>query len=664
MRVVLTLVVRDEQDILREHLDYHLDAGVDLIIVTDHRSVDGTSETLESYPRDGVVVVLREDGEYAQQAVWQTHMARLASTTYAADWVINSDADEFWWPRGASLKETLAAVPSRYGVVCGLQHNFISQRNSDGWFIERVTERLALAAPINDPATAFRLVTKVAHRGSPTVVVQKGGGHQVFGIEGGTLRAWYPLDVLHFPFRSRVQSMRKYRKTWTGWQRNLRGDIARARQVSEIDSGDAVWDRIALNDAARERGLAEGRLVTDVRLRDAFRRMRGSDSESTSVSQGAARNAATSEAAAFEEAEVVRLQRWADEIQSRVSRLEGPPAAGSRPMKLVQTLVVRDEADIVGAQIDYHLSAGVDFVIASDHESHDGTTEILESYASDGVLRRIPVRGAMRDGPWRTHMARLAAVEHGADWVINTDADEFWMPSEGTLEDVFAAVHEPWGVVYALSRHFVPRPDDGVLFAERMLWCLALGSDQRSDEPVPAAPEGRPSCDQNHRDSGSHTVASRRWRAVHNWHPADVLHFPFRSLEQWENKGVRRARGDKPLGQYVTALRASEGGRSADRFHALVVDGATLERGRAAGWLVADYRVQTRSALFGVSVKRAARSRSTKGACPRAQRFRTPIWCGSSVSSTVSHRQREKRIRGPRPRSASPSGRVRRRLYN
>jgi Glycosyl transferase family 2 len=263
-------------------------------------------------------------------------------------------------------------------------------------------------------------------------------------------------------------------------------------------------------------------------------------------------------------------------------------------MKLVQTLVVRDEADIVGAQIDYHLSAGVDFVIASDHESVDGTTEVLESYARDGVLRRIPVSGGMRDGPWRTHMARLAATEHGADWVINTDADEFWMPSEGTLKDVLAAVREPWGVVYALSRHFVPRPDDGALFAERMTVRVS------PEAPIndPTSPY-RPHLKAAHRADpeitvsfGSHTVASRLWRAVHNWHPADVLHFPFRSLEQWENKGVRRARGDKPLGQYLTALRASEGGRSADRFHALVVDDATLEKGRAAGWLVTDNRVR------------------------------------------------------------------------
>jgi len=278
-------------------------------------------------------------------------------------------------------------------------------------------------------------------------------------------------------------------------------------------------------------------------------------------------------------------------------------------MRLVQTLVVRDEADIVDAQIAYHLNAGVDFVIATDHESRDGTTEILESYARDGHLRRIPVSGEMRDGPWRTHMARLAATDHGADWVINTDADEFWMPRRGTLEDVFAAVPEPYGVVFALSRHFAPRPDDGAFFAERMT--------VRVSPPVaindPTSPY-RPHLKAAHRADpaitisfGSHTASSRRWRAIHNWHPADVLHFPFRSLKQWENKGVRRARGDKPLGQYVAALRATEGGRGAERFRELAVADDALERGRAAGSLVLDVRLRDAlRAIRGNRVEAAA----------------------------------------------------------
>ena len=74
-------------------------------------------------------------------------------------------------------------------------------------------------------------------------------------------------------------------------------------------------------------------------------------------------------------------------------------------MKLVQTLVVRDEADIVDDQIAYHLNAGVDFVIATDHASPDGTTEILERYARDGILRRIAGR-----------RARCATARGGRTW--------------------------------------------------------------------------------------------------------------------------------------------------------------------------------------------------------------------------------------------------------
>ena len=85
-------------------------------------------------------------------------------------------------------------------------------------------------------------------------------------------------------------------------------------------------------------------------------------------------------------------------------------------MKLVETLVVRDEADIVETQIRHHLNLGVDFVIATDHGSVDGTTDILESYVRDGYLHRIAVEGELHDGLWRTQMARLASAEFGADW--------------------------------------------------------------------------------------------------------------------------------------------------------------------------------------------------------------------------------------------------------
>ncbi|MGZ4314374.1 MAG: glycosyltransferase family 2 protein [Gaiellaceae bacterium] len=267
-------------------------------------------------------------------------------------------------------------------------------------------------------------------------------------------------------------------------------------------------------------------------------------------------------------------------------------------MKLVQTLVVRDEADIVSAQIDYHLKAGVDFVLATDHESRDGTTEILASYERQGVLRLFREQGEMRESVWRSRMARLAATEHGADWVINTDADEFWMPRRGTLKEALAAVPREFGVVWAITRHFLPRPGNMESFSERMTVRLSATA-PLNDPTSPYRPHAKAA----HRADpeivvlfGSHDVVTTLV-PLRGWYPADVLHFPFRSREQYERKGVRRARGDKPLGQYVKAFEASERGRVEDFFGSLTVDDETLAAGRRSGSLAVDTRL--RDALRG-----------------------------------------------------------------
>jgi GT2 family glycosyltransferase len=68
-------------------------------------------------------------------------------------------------------------------------------------------------------------------------------------------------------------------------------------------------------------------------------------------------------------------------------------------MKLVLTVLARDEADVIDAQLAFHLNAGVDYVVATDNNSQDGTTEILEEYVREGVVHLIrePAEG-LRQG--------------------------------------------------------------------------------------------------------------------------------------------------------------------------------------------------------------------------------------------------------------------------
>ncbi len=262
-------------------------------------------------------------------------------------------------------------------------------------------------------------------------------------------------------------------------------------------------------------------------------------------------------------------------------------------MKLVQTLVVRDEADIVGEQIAYHLNAGVDFVIASDHASEDGTTQILERYVREGHLRLIRVHGEMREtvadahGPTRLNRARRTGSSTRTPMSSGCLA-------VAALKDVFTAVPGSVGGIYALSKHFVPRPDRrlAVLRAHDRAR-FPGGCHQRPDEPVPAAPQGRASSGSRRHDQLrlAHGIEPALGRAP-PLAPGRGSDFPYRSLAQWENKGSRRARGDKPLGQYVTALRAKETGRSASQYAQFVVDDLALERGLADGSLTIDFRLR------------------------------------------------------------------------
>src|SRR6266567_896239 len=207
MKIVMTLLVRDEADIIDANVAFHLDAGVDFVIATDNGSDDGTTEILETYAREGHLRRISAP-EPVSQVEAVTRMARMGATEFGADWIINCDADEFWWPRGGSLEEVLSAVPRRFGSVRGMWRHFVPRPLGEDFFAERMTVRLCV--PI---IHRFNPHFKTAHRAHPDVNVG-GGNHEAFGPGLSPLRGWYPIDVLHFPLRTREQCERKYLRWW------------------------------------------------------------------------------------------------------------------------------------------------------------------------------------------------------------------------------------------------------------------------------------------------------------------------------------------------------------------------------------------------------------------------------------------------------------------
>jgi hypothetical protein len=265
-RIVMTLLVRDEDDILVQNLEFHRAQGVDHFIITDNLSRDRTPSIIQHYVRKGWVSSIFEVEDDYSQSEWVTRMARMA-LRFGADWVINSDADEFWVPTHGSLKDFYGNVAADVAVVASPRTDFAYLAPLRGAWHEQMIYRKAVS--LNH--IGLPLPPKTAHRASADVVVHQ-GNHDVSGLDGARIEPG-GLDILHFPIRSKAQFENKIRNGGAAYTRNekLPPTVARGWRSlyatlmtegsleSYLENQHFTHDRISA-------GLASGELIEDTRL--------------------------------------------------------------------------------------------------------------------------------------------------------------------------------------------------------------------------------------------------------------------------------------------------------------------------------------------------------------------------------------------------------------
>ncbi len=109
-RLIMTLLVKNEEDMLEENLIFHKAMGVDEFIITDNNSSDRTPEIIRKYKEKGwIVEAIEEKATDYQQKKWVDRMIWKAKSVHKADWVINADADEIWYAPFGDLKTELVS---------------------------------------------------------------------------------------------------------------------------------------------------------------------------------------------------------------------------------------------------------------------------------------------------------------------------------------------------------------------------------------------------------------------------------------------------------------------------------------------------------------------------------------------------------------------------
>nr|WP_169618109.1 glycosyltransferase family 2 protein [Ruegeria sp. PR1b] len=275
-KIIMTLLVRNEADILEDNIRFHHAMGVDGFIVMDNLSTDDTPNILARLGADIPITYLCQERDDYNQWDWVTGMARKAAVELGADWVINNDADEFWLPADGTLKTVLAALSPDIGGLSVMRHNAVVSCPGNAPLEGQSHPRHSVMFEAQSRnVTGQPLPGKVLHRACATVTVEQ-GNHAVRDVAGRVEEAGTRLRILHYPYRSFARYTDKIRLGGAAYARNdsLDASIGATwrRHYDQLDSGELArfWCDLAQTPEEITIRFTAGHLIREDRVQQFF----------------------------------------------------------------------------------------------------------------------------------------------------------------------------------------------------------------------------------------------------------------------------------------------------------------------------------------------------------------------------------------------------------
>lgn len=217
--IVMTILVKDEEDVIEQNIRTHAYLGVDAFVVMDNKSTDKTPEILERLSSEFTIKVIRNDSLKFEQGMWMTRLAKIAKKEFRADWVISNDADEFWIPKnGLSLREYLK---SKHSVLRVKRFNMVYIKGLNSIYESNYRINFPIFYTANDILTEPNVPISMGKIG-PKVIVNphgliriRGGNHSARHIDFARSKKGKDLAdiyVCHYNVRSYEQLLGKAEK--------------------------------------------------------------------------------------------------------------------------------------------------------------------------------------------------------------------------------------------------------------------------------------------------------------------------------------------------------------------------------------------------------------------------------------------------------------------
>lgn len=278
-KLVMTLLVKNEADILEYNLLLHKKLGVDVFIVTDNDSTDNTPTILKKYKEKGWIgEIIIEKSNNHNQKEWVDRMIRLAKEKYKADWIINGDADEFWFTPSGNLKSEICNL--RYNIisvplvnVCPEENKNMIEWNMVVWHPlspdELKKEGLSVYSIYN------KQINKEMHRAIGYRKICDGNHRVEMFPEKRTYCS--NITIYHYPIRGYVHFLLKVKKGGEAMLHNRNKHIAthwRALYEIYLQGGlEKEYEKIIANEDLNESLIERGIVVDGNPLVDIFRKL-------------------------------------------------------------------------------------------------------------------------------------------------------------------------------------------------------------------------------------------------------------------------------------------------------------------------------------------------------------------------------------------------------